>query len=153
MTLLCTAMGGPNNSFYWEKNGTIIGNHSTVNLVGIDASKGGDYTCTVSNAAGSDSVSTTLYVAPYIITLEEQVLTVNGSNVNISCNADGFPAPVVTWINMLDVVVSNTSQLLFTSVLFGDEGVYYCVPSIEINGTKFSTRNGTTLISKWISTE
>jgi dystroglycan 1 len=142
-------MGGPDNSFIWEKNGTIIGNDSTVNLMAVGASQGGDYTCTVSNAAGSDSASTTLYVAPYIVTsLEEQILAVNGSNVNVTCNAAGFPAPIVTWVNMLDDEVSNTSQLLFTSVIFGDEGVYSCVASIEICGTNFSTRNDTILVGK-----
>ena len=154
MTLSCTAMGGPDNSFHWEMNGTIIGNDSAVNLVAIDASQGGDYTCIVSNAAGSDSASTTLYVSPYLITsLEEQILTVNGSNTNITCNAAGFPTPIVTWVDILDIEVSNTSQLQFMPVLFGDEGAYYCIASTEINGTKFSTRNETTLVGKWISTE
>ena len=140
-------MGGPDNSFNWKRNGTVIGNDSTISLVAVDASQGGDYTCTVSNAAGSDSASTTLYVAPYIVSsLEEQILTVNGSSVNITCIAAGFPAPVLTWVNMLDIEVSNSSQLQFTSVLFGDEGIYSCVVSIEINGTTFSARNETTLI-------
>lgn len=154
MILFCTAMGGPDNSFHWEMNGTTIGNDSVVNLVAIDASQGGDYTCIVSNAAGSDSASTTLYVAPYIITsLKEPILTMNGSNVNITCNATGFPTPTVTWVDMLDIEVSSTSQLQFMPVLFGDEGAYYCVASTEINGTRFSTRNETTLTGKWSSAE
>ena len=154
VTLFCTAMGGPNNSFHWEQNGSVIGNDSTLNVVAIDASQGGDYTCTVSNAAGSDSASTTLYVAPYIITsLDEQILTVNGSTVNITCTAAGFPTPVVTWVKMLEVEVSNTPQLQFMPVLFGDEGVYSCVASTEINGTNFSAMNETTLIGKWSPVE
>ena len=77
-------------------NGSIIGNDSMLEVMDIDASSGGDYMCTVSNAAGNDSASTTLYVAPYIaIPLEERILTTNGSNVNISCDADGFPSPTV----------------------------------------------------------
>ena len=77
-------------------NRNIVANDSTLEVMDIDASSGGVYTCIVSNAAGSDSASTTLYVAPYIVTpLEEQTLTTNGSNVNISCDADGFPSPTV----------------------------------------------------------
>ena len=147
VTLLCTAMGGPDNSFNWKRNGTVIGNDSTIHLVTVDDSHGGDYTCTVSNAAGSDSASTTLYVAPYIVTsLEDQILAVNGSSVNITCNAAGFPAPVVMWVNVIDIKVSNSSQLQFLPVLFGDEGIYSCVALTEINGTTFSTKNETTLI-------
>ena len=82
-------------------NGNIIGNDSMLEVMDIDASSGGVYTCIVSNAAGSDSASTTLYVAPYIVTpLEEQTLTTNGSNVSISCDADGFPNPSVSWVDM-----------------------------------------------------
>lgn len=149
VTLVCIAKGGPDNSFQWEMNGNVIGNDSTVTLVDIDASHGGDYMCTVSNAAGTESTSTTLYVAPYIIpSFEEQILAVNGSSVNITCNAAGFPTPSVKWVDMLDLEVSSLSQLEFSPVFFGDGGVYHCVAFTDIGGMNFTTRNETTLISK-----
>ena len=128
-------------------NGSIIGNDSMLEVMDIDASFGGNYTCTVSNAAGSDSASTILYVAPYIVTpLEEQILTTNGSNLNISCDTDGFPSPNVSWMDMTNAEMMNTSLLEFNPVNFGDEGLYRCVATAEINGMHFTTTDDTILI-------
>ena len=143
-------MGGPGISFQWELNGTIIRNDNVVNLGVIDASYGGNYTCIVSNAAGTDSVSTTLYVAPYIVTrLEKQTLTAFGSGVNINCVTAGFPSPSVKWVDNLGLEVSTSSQLEFNPVLFGDEGVYLCVASAVINGTNFTATDETTLAGNY----
>ena len=149
MTLMCTAMGGPSISFVWTMDGNIIGNESMLNLVDIDASHGGSYTCTVSNPAGADSASTTLYVQPYIDTpLERETLAFNGSNLNISCNAAGFPIPVVKWVDMQGIEVSNSSQLQFDPVMFGDEGLYHCVATTVVGESVFTAVNETTLIGK-----
>ena len=147
VTLVCTAFGGPDNVFLWEMDENIIGNGSLLDLFAIDASYGGKYTCTVSNAAGTDSASTTLYVAPYIVTpLDKQTLTTNGSIVNISCDATGFPTPTVNWVNRLAKAVSSSSQLVFNSVIFGDEGLYHCVATTEINKSNYTATDNTTLI-------
>ena len=148
--LICTAKGGPNNTFRWEKNGSIAGNDSILKLMAINGSYGGDYTCIVSNAAGADSASTTLYVAPYIVTpLEKQILaTVDGSIVSVDCLAAGFPTPTVHWVNVMRTEVSSTSQLLLSPVAFGDEGLYQCIASAHINGTDFAAMDEITLISK-----
>lgn len=150
--LTCTAMGGPNNTFQWVKNGITAGNDSVLDLMTVNASYGGDYSCIVSNAAGADSASTTLYVAPYIITpLQKEILArVDGSGININCPATGFPAPTVNWVDMLDVEVSSTSLLLLNPLAFGDEGLYRCIASADINGTNFTAVDETTVISKII---
>ena len=149
VTFECFGLGGPENSYLWIMNGDIVGNDSTLVVMNIDASSGGDYTCTVSNAAGNDSASTTLYVAPYIVTLlEEQTLTTSGSNVNITCDADGFPTPTVIWVDMMIAEVENTSLLEFSPVMFGDEGLYRCVATSEINGMNFTAIDETVLVGK-----
>ena len=148
--LECSSIGGPGNLFQWEMNGLFIGNDGVLSLEGINASHGGTYTCIISNAAGNNSVYTTLYVAPYIDSpLEEETLAVNGSSVNITCNAAGFPVPKVMWIDSHDSDISNTSLLELSPVLFGDEGTYYCVASTEINNTRFTATNETTLIGNF----
>ena len=150
IALICSAMGGPNNTFQWEMNGSIVGNDGMLVVMDINASSGGDYTCTVSNAAGNDSASTTLYVAPYIVTpLEEQTLTTSGSNVNITCDADGFPTPTVIWVDMMIAEVENTSLLEFSPVMFGNEGLYRCVATAEINGMSFNATNETVLVGMY----
>ena len=147
VTFNCYALGGPDNTHVWMKNGMIIGNESTLVVTDIDASSGGTYTCLVSNAAGSGSASTTLYVTPYIVTpLEEQTLTANGSNVNINCNAAGFPSPIVNWVDITNVEVSSTSLLQFSPVVFGDEGVYRCVASAQFSSTIFNVTDETILV-------
>ena len=147
VTFNCSALGGPDNMYVWMKNGMSIGTESTLLVADIDASSGGSYTCLVSNAAGSDSASTTLYVAPYIVTpLEEQTLTTNGSNVNINCDATGFPTPNVQWVDMMNREVSNSALLKFSPAVFGDEGLYRCVAAADIDVMTFTATNETTLI-------
>ena len=149
VTLMCSSDGGPDNNYEWSKNGVVLSGETSANLTlnFITASSGGDYTCSVNNAAGNDSASTTLYVAPYIVTpLEEQTLTTNGSNVNINCDVAGFPSPTVTWVDMATNEVSNTSLLQFSQVMFGDEGLYRCVATAQINGMTYTATNETTLV-------
>ena len=147
VTLTCTAMGGPGNSFQWEIEGKVVGNVNMLELVDIDASNGGNYTCTVSNTAGNDSASITLYVAPYIVTpLDEQFPTASGSEVSINCDAAGFPSPTVNWVDMTNMEVSNTSLLEFRPVMFGDEGLYRCVATTEINGMNFTATDEITIV-------
>ena len=146
ITLVCSAMGGPNNSFIWTMGGNNIGNESILNVVNISGSHGGSYICTVSNAAGADSAPTTLYVQPYIDTpLERETLAVNGSNLNISCNTAGFPIPVVKWVDLQGIEVSNSSQLQFDPVMFGDEGLYRCVATTVVGESVFTAMNETIL--------
>ena len=155
ITLSCAGQGGPNNSFVWEKNGEVLSgkNENQLTLMVVNGSSGGVYTCTVSNAAGSGSASTTLYVAPYIVTpLEEQTVTTNGSNVNIICDADGFPTPGISWVRvntgMTVTQISSTSLLDITPVTYESAGVYRCVAVAEINGMMFTATTETILFGK-----
>lgn len=58
-TLNCLASGGPNNTFSWFVDGQLIQNETATSLI-LYQVDGGEYTCTVSNAAGSDNASITL---------------------------------------------------------------------------------------------
>ena len=69
VTLSCIARGGPNNVVEWRKDGVVISgaNDLLLSIPIMTSSDGGVYQCTVSNAAGSGSASTTVvgkYVAP-----------------------------------------------------------------------------------------
>ena len=141
VTLLCTNGGGPNSAYEWRKDGNIINNETsnTLNLNGITLASGGNYSCTVTNAAGLDHTSITLYIAPYFVSpLEEEVSTFNGSNVTISCNPTGFPLPTVKWVDSSNIAVSNSSILEFTPALVRHEGPYRCIASINVNKTEVS---------------
>lgn len=137
------------SSYVWVLNETVIGVGPTLVLMDIDASSGGNYTCVVNNTAGTHSASATLYVVPYIVTpLDEQILTVNGSNLNISCIAAGFPSPSVNWLNVTNMEMLDTPLLDFSPVLFGDEGIYCCIATADINDTNFTASDETTLVGK-----
>ena len=55
-TLNCMASGGPNNTFMWFLEGESILNE-TANTLVLSEVAGGEYTCQVSNAAGSENAS------------------------------------------------------------------------------------------------
>ena len=148
-TIFCNALGGPNNTFQWEKNGIILGNDHFLDIINVDATSGGEYTCTVNNTAGSGSDTAFFYVAPYIVTpLQQVTLSPNGVNIDINCYAAGFPSPSVEWVDINNTIVSNTSLLQFSPVTFGDEGLYRCVATAVINSTNFVVTGETTLLGK-----
>ena len=143
--LTCLTVGIYIDSYEWVKDRRIVGNNQTLEVI-VNATSGGIYTCTVSNAAGTDSASTTLYVEPFINTpLNDQTLTTNGSSININCDVAGFLTPNISWVNGLGLEVSNSSQLQLNPVTFGDEGLYTCVLTTEIVGINFSAMDETTL--------
>ena len=59
-TLMCSASGGPNNTYRWDRYGVMIGNSPELTIEIVTASVGGDYQCTVENSAGSDSATATV---------------------------------------------------------------------------------------------
>ena len=157
-TLNCLSLGGPNNTYSWQLNGEMIGQGPSLELTGINSTSGGEYTCIVSNIAGSDTDSTFLYVHPYIIMAPElNIYTMDGEYVSIECIVDGFPTPNVTWESLglelgdletsnpgngisgsgmegegrVELVEFDNGPLEFSLVSFGDEGYYQCVVSAQ----------------------
>ena len=115
--------------------------NSILSISSINATQhGGIYTCLVTNAAGNSSNTTTLNVRPNILIQPvSQIFTSNGSNEQLVCQAEAFPSPTYTWIQLdgKDVDV-NTSVLHFMPVMFGDEGTYQCIVKSgneEVNST------------------
>ena len=114
---------------------------SILSISSINATQdGGIYTCLVSNAAGNSRNTATLNVQPIILIQPvSQIFTSNGSNEQLVCQAEAFPSPTYTWIQLdsKDPGV-NTSILSFTPVMFGDEGTYQCIVKSgdeEVNST------------------
>ena len=106
-------------------------------LPNVQASDGGMYTCVVSDAAGSNDASTFLYISPYFNTQPLDLQGSNGSSAVFMCIAESFPSPVYQWHRVdeepiREELVTHTSMLVFSPVVFGDEGEYYCsVTSLE----------------------
>ena len=68
-TFTCMALGGPSNVFQWSLNGVDLPgeNGTMLSITGVDAADGGNYTCTVSNAAGVDGDMGTLFGECFIL--------------------------------------------------------------------------------------
>ena len=63
LQLNCSSEGGPQLEYTWTFSGSIITNTNS-NILTIDnvtTSNGGDYTCNVTNNAGSDNNTITVY--------------------------------------------------------------------------------------------
>ena len=133
-TFTCTFLGGLNNTITWRKDGQERFSEKDPQLFisELSSSDGGLYTCTVSNAAGSESANTTLLVAPYFIEHPREILATNGTVGNFTCLAEAFPDPTYNWRRTdgrairLIVEGKNDSTLNFDPIMFGDEGGYFC---------------------------
>ena len=132
--LNCSANGGPNNMFQWQRNGSVLEdeNTTTLTIANLTASQGGVYTCNVSNSAGSGNSDVSLNIRPYFTTQPMNMTNSNGSMISLTCVAEAFPFPEYQWGRgdggeiRNDITGQNSTMLTFTSLVFGDEGDYYC---------------------------
>ncbi len=134
--LKCTDLGGLQNRFQWQFNGSDIPGETSdeLTLSGIVASDGGLYTCEVSNDAGRDNDSTYLFVNITFISPPASLEHFNGSSAIFICDAEAFPEPEYQWARAdgADIrlgIVTTARELNFSSVRFGDEGGYFCTSS------------------------
>ena len=140
----CTTTGGPGNIIRWFREGELlladdsddlsIENitefESVLMVYNISAMEGGEYSCNVSNTAGSDQTSMFINIAPYFTSQPLDEGGVNESMVVLICGVEAVPEPQVQWFAVEEDVrselVTNSSVLVFDPLLFGDEGQYYC---------------------------
>ena len=61
LTLTCSVSGGPDNIFSWTKDNMFIGSTNFLIISAANLADGGEYECIVSNAAGSNNASITIY--------------------------------------------------------------------------------------------
>ena len=138
MTLLCSVMGGPGNTYQWLNGTNIIEETSESFSFNItSASDGGVYECEVTNAAGISGATTSVFVAPYFTSQPVDEEGSNGDTVLLMCEAEAFPSPQYQWsrVGPGDIrpeLVTDSNVLAFAPLLFEDEGQYYCNASSSI---------------------
>ncbi|XP_076297103.1 Down syndrome cell adhesion molecule 1 isoform X22 [Lasioglossum baleicum] len=115
---------------------------SVLTIDGVTATHAGEYTCSVSNAAGGTSYSASLAVnvPPRWILEPTDKAFAQGSDARVECKADGFPKPQVTWKraagdtpgDYTDLKLSNPDisvedgTLSINNIQKTNEGYYLC---------------------------
>ena len=80
--LNCTSEGGPQLDYTWIFSDSILDNDVVLNIANATVFNGGDYTCNVTNDAGYDSNTTTVYseLIRLLIRISEHFLEVTCLN-------------------------------------------------------------------------
>ena len=170
VSFTCETEGGPDNVFVWvmvadlvdlvnislipplnvsevvellQSTFTVLQESSNDEYVidSVNATEnGGTYTCVVVNVAGFDSDEVELLVQPTITRQPESVLTFQGDNISLSCEADSFPPPSYSWFRQTEegevvavtedaprlTLNSSSGDLFFYGVEYSDAGFYFC---------------------------
>ena len=71
LELNCSSEGGPKLEYIWSFSGGMIDNANTsmLTIVNLATSNGGEYTCSVSNAAGPNMETITVYSKFFVCTV------------------------------------------------------------------------------------
>lgn len=149
-----TSDGSPPLTFSWTKNGEIVSDGSEFSVRKLDDFSSslvvesvhenhiGNYSCTAANAAGKDTVTTNLQVLypPSWLRAPTDVTVTHGSKINLFCEANGSPKPVITWRRNTDFSAMNfeiiqadgrlriteDGQIKIPEARKEDEGFYEC---------------------------
>ena len=149
VTLQCTSMGGPGNTFRWFLNNFLLLGETSPTLIrqNVTVADGGMYNCIVSNTAGNNGASTSIFIFPYFTSQPQGVGGSNRGMAAISCVAEAFPTPTYQWSRVDGATIGSTvmgqttSTLVFSSIQFRDEGEYVC--NATSNGVTIQSQSAT----------
>uniref|UniRef100_A0A667YC41 Contactin 1b n=1 Tax=Myripristis murdjan TaxID=586833 RepID=A0A667YC41_9TELE len=135
ITLECFALGNPIPHIVWRKvdatdlpaNHEISESGAVLHLYNVQYDDAGGYECEAINTKGKDWHKAWLYVE----SAPEWAETINNTQIDIGsehtmrCVATGKPYPYIRWYK--DGFMYGKGELKFTSVTFGDSGMYQCI--------------------------
>ncbi|XP_069470469.1 cell surface glycoprotein MUC18 isoform X2 [Ambystoma mexicanum] len=98
----CTASASMPTAFQWKKQGELVMPGPELSLSNMTYEMAGQYHCAVSvlgvpGLNGSESINITVRGRPHIMAKQRHVLVRENEMVNLTCEAFGHPAPVITW--------------------------------------------------------
>ncbi|KAM4731195.1 matrix-remodeling-associated protein 5-like isoform 1-T2 [Anableps anableps] len=167
--LVCEAQGEPKPSITWTKvaTGAVMSIHSraqrfevlpngTLVIQNVQVQDRGTYICSASSFLGRDRLLTTLEVwtrPPHMQLMTYREVTIHqGGQVHLECQADGVPAPLLSWVlpnrstlTSIGTISNRISMdrngtLHISVILPTDRGVYRCVASNSAGAASASVR-------------
>ncbi|XP_069364961.1 basement membrane-specific heparan sulfate proteoglycan core protein isoform X10 [Maniola hyperantus] len=143
--LYCEVTGGnPTPVITWDRAGgralsphVQILQNNVLKFENVEVNDEGEYTCTATNEAGSNSASAVLKVrsTPVIRIIPDTYnKRYRGDSIKVECRADGYPEPEVSIRTNSDmrVLVPPTpriASLTIPSLSDSDDGIYVCTAS------------------------
>ncbi|XP_068457087.1 cell surface glycoprotein MUC18 [Clinocottus analis] len=128
LTATCNALSSLKTATVWYKNGKQVGKENTLHLKDATYETTGQYICevTVPNLPAlhtSGSVHIIVQGGPQLVGVEQdvQMEEATGRMVNLSCEAQGYPVPIISW-NIIgsqnwNEVVSKANEHMTHSVV------------------------------------
>ncbi|XP_071807106.1 peroxidasin homolog isoform X2 [Asterias amurensis] len=143
VTLDCSANGYPRPTIEWTRHGQSVVEDSRFTLLAsgslhinsIQPLDRGEYTCTATNQAGTRSTSATVTVTvpPSFDVTPNFISAIEGSTVELFCQASGYPLPVIAWRKEGELLPESRRYLTLASgtlrilrMTREDEGNYDC---------------------------
>ncbi|KAK6467934.1 cell surface glycoprotein MUC18-like isoform X1 [Huso huso] len=101
LTVSCNALSSQETRVVWMKDGQEMGRGSTLTLANASFDSAGEYICKVTVPAvpglhRSSSVRVSVLGSPVVLQ-PVQLEELEGSKVNLTCKATGFPEPSISW--------------------------------------------------------
>ncbi|RWS05571.1 Down syndrome cell adhesion molecule-like protein Dscam2 [Dinothrombium tinctorium] len=141
VTIVCSVFQGTEPlEFNWYKDGNSLNKRlsngkidinsrvSTLSFDKITRSDSGNYTCVVKNVYGENKNSfvLTVNVAMKWIEKPKDTTIILGHNHIITCIADGFPRPQISWRKNKNVILSHSERFEIKNADYKDKGEYEC---------------------------
>lgn len=149
-TFSVTATGTPAPTYQWRLNGTPItgATSATYTIASAQAANAGNYTCVVTNAAGSvtsSAATLTVNIPATITTQPSSQSAIPAGSATFGVTATGTGPLGYQWRkNGRDIAGATSSTLTLTNVRFLDEAKYSCLVS-NAYGTSLSTAASLTI--------
>ncbi|NWU93884.1 HMCN1 protein, partial [Upupa epops] len=155
VTLTCEAIGNPVPQITWMKDGQILtededhqflSSRRFLQILNVQVTDTGRYTCIASNTAGdkSKSYSLNVLVSPTIVGADhrgnaEEVTVILNSPTSLVCEAYSYPPAIITWLKDGNPVESNRNVRILPGgrtlqILNAQEataGKYTCIATNE----------------------
>ncbi|XP_058033746.1 peroxidasin homolog isoform X1 [Ahaetulla prasina] len=153
VTLECSATGHPQPRITWTKGDrTPLPNDPRITITpsgglyiqNVEQEEGGEYTCFATNSL--DSIHATAFIivqaVPQFTVTPQDRSVIEGQTVDFSCEAQGYPQPVIAWTkggSQLSVdrrhLVLSSGTLRISAVALHDQGQYEC-QAVNIVGSQ-----------------